>query len=220
MRRKPMPTRKQRAVRWLWAVVLMLALTNIVLHTGYLLPVQARWYTEELYGTGRTEMVSAFWEPEMHRVHRVYLTENECVTMLSSAYLSPAGWTSGSGITVDCSDEEPLHAGRMDMTWQDTDTVSYFFGRVDDPSITSLRVGFWRETPSGQREVLNLDTSWEDWPEREGRTYFLLRQPPFAWLADWGEMHTSLTAYDREGRVVIELDDIPDGAGFVYGIGR
>lgn len=217
--RKELPTRRQKALRRILMAALLLALANGLLHIGYLLPLQALGYTEQLQGTGRTKTVSAFWEPEMHRFQRMYLSENECATMLSSAYLSPLGWASGSGIALDCAGEAPLHAGHMDMTWQDTDTVHYFFGRVDDPAIASLHVGFWQETSSGRREVVSLDSSREDWLEQEGHTYFLLRQPPFDWLADWGEVHTSLTAYDREGRVVMELDDIPDGITYVYGIG-
>ena len=218
MRKRAIPTRRRQALRWLCAVLLLVLMNNIVHHTYYLLPVQPLWETEERFGCGRLRTVTALWEPDMHCIQRMYLRENENATLLSDVCLSFRGWTSRAGVVLDCSGGEPLYAGQMALTWQDTDTVYYIFGRVNDPAIASIHVSF--RGVMTDREVLGLDTRRSEWLEQGGRTYFLLRQPPFDWLADWGESHTSITAYDSEGRVVMELNNLSNRSAYVYGIGR
>ena len=65
MRRKPMPTRKQRAVRWMGAAVLLLALTNQVLSAlgKPVLPIESA-QLEQLVSVGITTVASlvAWWK--------------------------------------------------------------------------------------------------------------------------------------------------------------
>ena len=56
-------------------------------------------------------------------------------------YLSVCGWIDGGGQALDCSGEAPFYAGWRKLTWRDTDSVCYVFGRVDQADIARLHVG-------------------------------------------------------------------------------
>ena len=166
-------------------------------------------------------------EPDIGKTMRVYMAANENAVMLAPVYLSVCGWRDGGGLSLDCSGQAPFYVGWRKLTWQDTDSVYYVFGRVDQPDITRLHVGLMDtfqggETGEGQVERLGVDTEKASWLEREGTWYFLLRIPdsdlPFFWVGRDDPFSVDITAYDQLGQQVAHVERIADTASSVYGI--
>lgn len=106
MRRKKLPSRKRQA---LWRVLLALVSLLLVDHIFgiALLPIQAVRREAEHEGIGRAWVVERKWEPSLYKTHLFYLMENERAVMLGDTHLSPLGWETMFGATVDCTGEEP-----------------------------------------------------------------------------------------------------------------
>lgn len=226
MKRTKLPARKRLALRSLVLAAVLLALANYVFGIC-LLPTQVVRQAEESAGTGRVDVVTWVREPDIGKTMRLYLTANENAAMLVPVYLSVCGWMDGGGLALDCSDEAPFHAGWRKLTWQDTDSVYYVFGRVEQPDITRLHVGLvdavqGGETGEEQIERLGLDTEKTSWPEQEGAWYFLLRIPdsalPFFWVGRDDPFSVVVTAYDQSGQQVAHMERIADTASSIYGI--
>lgn len=107
MRRKKLPSRKRQA---LWRVLLALVSLLLVDHIFgiALLPIQAVRREAEHEGIGRAWVVERKWEPSLYKTHLFYLMENERAVMLGDTHLSPLGWETMFGATVDCTGEEPI----------------------------------------------------------------------------------------------------------------
>lgn len=225
MKRTKLPARKRLALRSLALAAVLLVLADHAFGIC-LLPVRVVRQAEEAAGTGHTEVVTQVREPEIGKTMRLYLTANENAVMLVPAYLSICGWIDGGGLALDCSDQLPLYVGLRKLTWQDTDSVYYVFGRVDQPGITKLHVGLMDTFRNGAEEVqverLGMDTEKVSWPEREGTWYFLLRIPdsdlPVNWVGRDDAFFVSVTAYDQSGQQVAHVERIADTASSVYGI--
>ncbi len=218
-KRMHLPSRKRTALRRIAIAAAAVFCVNFFMHIGLLLPIQAIWQLEEREGARHTSVVTRDWAPEIHKTHLVYLTENDETTLFGSAYLTVYGWMAGFSVALDCSEEAPLYAGRSYMG-RDDGNVWYFFGRVDDPAIetveVSLRSEEWNETtrtPS-YREIRRLTT--EDFLEKDGRRYFLLRDD-----GEWDNETCSspqpaAIGYDRFGNEVARVD-IEQGISSYFG---
>lgn len=221
------PTRRRLALRSLILAAVLLLAANYVFGIALLLPGQAVRQAEETTGTGRTDLVTWTREPDIGKTMRVYLTANGNAVLLTPVYLSVCGWMDGGGLALDCSDGAPFHAGWRKLTWQDTDSIYYVFGRVEQPDITKLHVGLMDTVQGGeageeQVERLGVDTEKASWLERDGMWYFLLRIPdsalPFFWVGRDDPFSVVVTAYDQSGQQAAHVERIADTASSVYGI--
>lgn len=218
-KRTPLPSRKRTALRRIAIAAAAVFCVNFFMHIGLLLPIQAIWQLEEREGARHTSVVTRDWAPEIHKTHLVYLTENDDTTLFGSAYLTVCGWMAGFSVALDCSEEAPLYAGRSYMG-RDDGEVWYFFGRVDDPAIetveVSLRSEEWNETtrtPS-YREIRRLVA--EDFLEKDGRRYFLLRDSG-EWDSGFGSSPRPVAiGYDGAGGEVARLE-IEQGISSYFG---
>lgn len=177
-KRKKLPTRRKRALKRLLIAALAMLLVNHFMLLGQLLPIQAIRQVEERQGTGRTRVVTRLHAPEIYTTMLLYLTENENTTLLADGYLSIYGWMAGFGTALDCTEDDPLYAGMVDLS-HDDGNVSCFFGRVDDPNIETVAVILFATEVDEMshlvpgEEIGRLIAS--ELFEKEGRRYFLLR---------------------------------------------
>ena len=118
-------------------------------------------------------------------------------------------------------------AGWRKLTWQDTDSVYYAFGRVDRPDITRLRVSLMDASQNGEAgaapgERFGRETEKTAWLEQDGAWYFLLRIPdsvlPPAIPGRDPSFFVTITAYDCGGTPVAAVERVEDTASSVYGI--
>ena len=219
MKKKQVLNRKRLALRRLVAAAVLMVLINHFFLLGLIFPRQCIWKMEERQGARHTSVVTRDWAPEIHKTHLVYLTENDETTLFGSTYLSLYGWFAGFSVALDCSEEAPLYAGRSYLS-RDDGKVWYFFGRVDDPAIetveVSLRSEEWNETtrtPS-YREIRRLVA--EDFLEKDGRRYFLLRDSG-EWDSGFGSSPRPVAiGYDSAGGEVARVE-IEQGISSYFG---
>ena len=147
MRRKKLPSRKRQA---LWRVLLALVSLLLVDHIFgiALLPIQAVRREAEHEGIGRAWVVERKWEPSLYKTHLFYLMENERAVMLGDTHLSPLGWETMFGATVDCTGEEPIYAGYHQISHDDK-VLGCYFGQINDPAIETVVIRGVRPGKSG-----------------------------------------------------------------------
>ena len=143
MRRKKLPSRKRQA---LWRVLLALVSLLLVDHIFgiALLPIQAVRREAEHEGIGRAWVVERKWEPSLYKTHLFYLMENERAVMLGDTHLSPLGWETMFGATVDCTGEEPIYAGYHQISHDDK-VLGCYFGQINDPAIETVVISIQQE---------------------------------------------------------------------------
>jgi len=176
--REKLPTRKRVALRRMAVAAVALFLINYFMHLGLLLPRQAIHEVEERKGTGWTRTIDRIWVPEIHKTHLAYLSQNEHVTMLSTAYFSPLGWMPGFGNALDCSGGEPLYAGYTLMNRNERSAM-LFFGRVDDPEIERIEIVLYAEEYDSMSHAVNgrevCRITDVEILEQSDRRYFLVK---------------------------------------------
>lgn len=175
---EPVRNRKRTALRRIAVMAAVLFVINFFMHIGLLIPRQAIHEVEERNGTGWTRTVDRMWVPGIHNFHLAYLTQNENVTLFSSAYLTIVGWMPGFGSALDCRGGEPLYAGYT-MMHRDENEVWFLFGRVDYPEIDRVEISLCAEEYDSMshaqtgREVRRItDVALR---EQSGRRYFLVK---------------------------------------------
>ena len=176
--REKLPTRRRAALRRIAIMAAVLFVVNFFMHIGLLLPRQAIHEVEERSGTGWTRTVDRIWVPEIHKTHLVYFSQNEHVTMLSTAYFTYLGWMPGFGNALDCSGEESLYAGYTLMNRNERSAM-FFFGRVDDPEIARIEIVVYAEEYDERSYAMNgrevRRFTDVEILEQDGRRYFLVK---------------------------------------------
>lgn len=208
--RTPLPGRKRRALKYLAYAALAVLLVNYTLHVGLLLPVQALRAVEEREGVhGRT--IDWQWEPKVHRTGLFFLTENENMVLLGYVYLGMLGWNPGFGWALDCAGDQALYAAESASYRDGGETVRHYYGRVKDPAIETVEIRLryitgYDEAAGGNvyEEHSRLLAGREEWLEREGRQYFLLRCQLEDWPEDSG-VYAFALGLDGAGNVVAEI---------------
>lgn len=211
-RRKILPTRKREALRRVFIAAAALFLLNRVFLLGLLFPIQAIRHNEERMGTGRTAVVCRDWARELGWTYGTYLTENEHVVMLSGAHLTYLGWMDDSGAAVDCMEEGPLHGGWWSLGREGRPNLYYVFGRIDDPDIDFLKIQVryedWTSGEAVRRTAFEWGISREEWKEKDGQFYFLVRKSPVNWSDYPSMLYPLAIGYDEAGKEIAreELD--------------
>ena len=125
-------------------------------------------------GIGRAWVVERKWEPSLYKTHLFYLMENECAVMLGDTHLSPLGWETMFGATVDCTGEEPIYAGYHQISHDDK-VLGCYFGQINDPAIETVVISIQQEEydqgKAVRSELRRLTVEQEDFVT--GRDIFL-----------------------------------------------
>lgn len=217
----PLPSRRRRALKYLFVAALAVLLVNYTLHIGLLLPVQALRQVEERAGV-RGRIVTWRWEPRVHKTGLFFLTENEDMVLLGNTYLTALGWMPGFGWAVDCTGGGPLHAGEIASRREGGETVWQFYGRVDDPKIETVEISLRIITGYDEarrenvyEEHTRLTVNREEFLEKEGRSYFLADCQLEDWPEDSG-VYAFAIGLDGGGKTVAEFE-IGEGTHSYYG---
>lgn len=212
-KRQKLPSRRKRTLRRVLIAAAAVLLVNRIFLIGLLFPIQAIRHTEERMGTGRTSVVCREWVPEIYKSQLIYLTENENVLLLSGAYLSFYGWTSGFGVPVDCGPEAPVHGGWWSLNrGEEGKSLFYVFGRIDNPDIDLLQIMVRHDAEPSEKDSAGQSAGFEwgltreDFIEKDGQSYFLLEKYP----VDWSDYPYGVTIMalgtDREGNILAQLE--------------
>lgn len=216
MKPKKLPTRRRAALQCILIAAVTLVLVNRVMGIGLLLPIQGIRQVEERQGMPRGAVIARDWAPEIHATRLVYLTASRHAVLLGDTYLSIYGWMGGFGWALDCYEEAPLHAGEMSMSRDGREgTLLYFYGRVDDPAIEQVTVSGWGWRADAWEEAFCLTAGPEDFLERNGQRYFLLRQEMESWTYDSG-IHAWAAGYDGTGGEITAFE-IQEGTHSYFG---
>ena len=187
--RWPVRTRRQRALAWLLAVVLLL-LANQWLGLYCLTPGQALRQTERTYGIDSTEVWTRVETPqaEDETLRHWMLSYNQKSVLLSTLTFAPrTGWNC-QAVTLVTEQEEPVSAGYGDYcneTEAGYETGYLFFGIIRDPGITEVEISACHaslgETETGYDLVPYLEErvrlTSSDFTTVDGRRLFLAVLP-------------------------------------------
>ena len=209
-KREKSRTRKDRALRWMLAAAVVVALC--LGPGGYkVLPQQVRQTAEDYYGIEGTQVV-AWMEPYGWTAR--YLAANDgALLWINTAFRLWNGWTGGCRKIVDCSRATSLYGG-VDVLYRDhlagQSAEAYtlcVFGRVDDPEGEMIRLSLFYEEEGGAVTLLEKELPREEWVSaKDGRVYFLkeLRTEPMApsgiTVQGWAEL------LDGEGNEICRIE--------------
>lgn len=210
-------SRKRSAVRQIAITLAALFLLNYVMHIGVPLPRLAYHKLEERAGTGWTRVVKRDWAPEIRKTHIVYLSGDDTATVFGSVDFTIYGWMPGFGVSLDCTKDAPLYAGRSFMHKDET-ACWYFFGRVDDPAIETVSISLCSEEYDNMshayigKEIRQVPAEMIN---RGGHRYFFL-QDDGEWDESYSTPRSIVIGYDSAGNEVIRLE-IEEGNASYFG---
>lgn len=181
---KRLYTRRARALRRAAVALALLLFCNVVLHIGYLLPIQAIRLAEESEGVYEpTRAVMNQWRPNMmHLTDCLYLNEGEHSLSLGCTHLTPLGWDDSFVWPGDAFDGGDVQAGVVDMSRKGHERLLVFYGRVrgtEDVTLTANAVRRdWDDAAQTERiRVYGHGVGEEDCLVRGGYTYFIFVEP-------------------------------------------
>lgn len=204
-------TRRQRAIRnVLIAVFSILLVQNLGSYA--LTPMQAIANAKEASGIyDPTEVVAVQSVPEMHRLHRLYMIENENTVALSSAVFRFIGWDGSFVWEVDCTQDLPVHWGCVSMSRHNQsngEKIRFIYGRIDDENIVRIEL----VDISVGEEIDCIDLPRDEWIEKDGKVYFLhkVTQPEILTAQSF------LNCYDSEDNL-LHVMKLEKGSGVSWG---
>lgn len=204
-------TRRQRAIRnVLIAVFSILLVQNLGSYA--LTPMQAIANAKEASGIyDPTEVVAVQSVPEMHRLHRLYMIENENTVALSSAVFRFIGWDGSFVWEVDCTQDLPVQWGRVSMSRHNQsngEKIRFIYGRIDDENIVRIEL----VDISVGEEIDCIDLPRDEWIEKDGKVYFLhkVTQPEILTAQSF------LNCYDSEDNL-LHVMKLENGSGVSWG---
>lgn len=203
-------SRRRLAVRRILIAAAVYVLITHLTVVGVLFPRQGLYVNEELMGAGHGRVVARDWTPEFYWNMLVYLSENENATMLSGTRLTYLGWMDAFGVPVDCSKEQPVYGGYWYLSRSEKNRrMLYFFGRVDDPEITAVEVQaqyeVYEDGKARRMMAFSAYTPQDEWMEKEGRRYFLIRSWPLEWPYE-SSMYPVLIGYGENGTEITRME--------------
>ena len=221
-RREKLPTRRREALRHAARALILLLVAQYLLHIG-LLPIQAIHMAEEREGVRGTWVLRRLWEPDIYKTSLFYLSASENAVILSDTYLTFLGWLPQFGTALDCTGGRPLYAAERSVSRnEEPGRHLFFYGRVDDPAITTVELSLRYISSYGRageknryEEALLLTVPEKGWIERNGRRYFLLSYELEDWPYESGQ-YTFAAGRDAAGETVTEFA-VTEGASASYG---
>lgn len=209
----PVRTRKQRALRRLMLLLLVLAVVSWLFPAVNLTPRQAIRRGEERAGARSTAVVTWQRVPDANRGLLACLTANDSGVVLGFTRVSLLGWEVFQGMELPCDGDEPVYAQRHILSYagEEIQSVDGFFGRVDDPAILRLEVSLrtpvaWDENgrPARWEELGCIPFEEDTWHTLDGHRYFLALTPKLQFVED-PHAECFLLGYDANDQLVQEL---------------
>ena len=205
-RKTKCPDRKRRALHrcaWLVVILVILSVTRLISP----LPWMAIRQMADKCDVESPNVVDWFYDGSLpvtrFALHALVDGENSMMLGVTGFHLL-MGWYDRTYVAVETWDGSGLYAGVYQHSQQDR-TASYLFGRIDDPSIKTLRLA---------KTIMNEET-WEEYRqevplpeqyvmERGGKRYILVKLD--ALQNDAYCRGFELTGYDAEGDAVITME--------------
>lgn len=216
MKRNHRPTRKRKALRRWGLLFVLLLLANWTSGAFALIPAQVLWDVERSYESGHTDVAYSVWDNRLRFGTRYYLSGNDEMLLFLPVRLTPLGWTQDSGSSIlYFTQQEPYTL--TESFWSRYDQhVYYFYGRIDDARIQSVKIEHWREQPpesagaSARIGEWSLVSDREDWVTKNGHTYVLATKELTAQEGEYFiDTETTATFYDSMGNILETTDKIP-----------
>lgn len=173
MRPRKQRTRRQKALRWI--AVLAVLLAYIFLPGKYhFRPASALGEAEEMGKLGPTYFIAQL-PGEEGRILRGSEKGMMALTLYNAGVYG-GGWQTKDWTYLDCSGSEPLYAGfdAVGLTAYDNTQLYDWFGCIHSPEAAAVRLEIYRKDRLEDTYTL-LDTRTvprEEWIGLEGRTYF------------------------------------------------
>ena len=197
-------SRKEKALRRA-AVIALLIAALCATNAMNFLPRQAVRDAADSQNMGEFTVIRSFYDGKLrcYRMARQYMVESADALLLCAVGFDPLmGWYDRDWCAVGTSDGNGLHIGYRGH--QQGDAYSgYFFGRLDDEAIASVKLR-WRDGESGEERWYEETVSKDGffWGENEKR--YILWETPFEeeetrWL--W---HMTAYGYDAAGKLLAE----------------
>ena len=184
-RRKQLPTRRRRALRWM-AALAVLVLSCHLLGAYCLTPERVLRKLEQSRHTGATEFLWREDAPEGMEKGSLRLAggDHAAILCLYRFYWS-GGWRSGATDYAERQADQPFSAahyqgwGKVDRIPANDIDYHYVFGAVEDPGITELIIEF-DAIEGGHDQTARLTAA--DWILNEdGDRFFLCALEPQIW---------------------------------------
>lgn len=186
-------------------LVTMLVLTNAV----NFLPGQAMQDIADMQNIAELEVIRGFYDNKLktYRFARQYLVEGDRAVMLCTVGFSPLmGWYDRDWSTVGTNDGNSLHLAYRGHQ-QGEAYSGYFFGRLDDEKIASVKLR-WRDGESEDERWCEETFANDAFFRGENGKRYLLYEAPFgAEDARWMQEVTAC-AYDHAGTLLTEEEVI------------
>ncbi|MFR1050997.1 MAG: hypothetical protein ACOX67_01310 [Oscillospiraceae bacterium] len=202
MKRKKMPTQRQRTFHRAAAVAALLALLAAV--RGYnFTRDQARREMEDRYGLGETQVVKELGElPAGHEKWNLYYAADRNTAVIYELEFDLRyGWSWGACVKKSYTPEKAVSASLLLLEASPGgETTAYCFGRVEVPGVERLA---FRSLEPDSGALLTEETSSRraEWVTRNEKWYFAFSVP-----APTGDAEDSprleLSGYDGEGSLV------------------
>lgn len=194
-------SRKQRAIKGISRLIALVLISNLVFHTGYILPLQSFWEHEQRLGAGELTVLERRWEPAaMYRLRTgvAYLAVNEYVLTTGIVGVRPLrGWTNSNWRTAIVDETNRLVIESLHMDSRDGGSIVYILGTVRLPDVERIVVRTFHEDTGQMKEFCTIYK--EDYLETESGTYFWVRREN--WQYEWKEQWQAV-AYDKAGTVI------------------
>lgn len=206
MKRKKMPTQRQKTFRRAVAVAALLAILAAL--RGYnFTRDQARREMEDRYGLGETQVVKELGDlPVGSGKRTLYYAVNRDVTIIYALEFDiKLGWDWAGCVVTDNSGGAAASAGLLLLEASPGgETAAYCFGQVEDPEMEHL---VFRSMDPDSGTVLTGESVSQrsEWATRSQKRYFA-----FSVSTATGDMEGSqrleLSGYDGEGRTVFQQE--------------
>lgn len=198
-RKKNLPTRRRRALRWIAALVLMAAVGHL---TGVycLTPERALRKAEQEHFCGRTEWLCRLPEiPDASQERDLRLSAGEHALILGEyAFTWSRGWQSYFYQVLEREIERPFSADLYDrFCFDDTGNYTryfYIYGALESPNTAQLEIVF--DAQEGGRDQTVRLTEADYITTADGERFFLCALEPEENLYSYA---CSITAFDAQG---------------------
>ena len=198
-RKKNLPTRRRRALRWIAALVLMAVVGHL---TGVycLTPERALRKAEQEHFCGRTEWLCRLPEiPDASRERDLRLSGGEHALVLGEyAFTWSRGWQSHFSLVLEREIERPFSADIYDQALsvgtEDYTRYFYIYGALESPDTAQLEIVFDAQE-GGYDQIVRL-TEADYITTADGERFFLCALEPEENLYSYA---CYITAFDAQG---------------------
>ena len=199
-RRKSIPTRRRRALRWLAVLGVLLAASHL-LGVYCLTPGRVLRRAEQEHFCGRTEWLRTLTDLPGREEGSLRLSGGKrAVTLGLYDFSWQRGWYASTIAVLEREQERPF-AAYLYSGWSSTDPETrvmskyfYLFGALESPVVARLEIAFDAGEGGHDQTAVLTGTDWIT--DETGDRFFLCPLEPEVDLWSW---KCSVTAYDADG---------------------